>query len=310
MYIFIINKRAGRGRAADIFDALKKHPLYKQEKCRNYITEYPGHAEKLAEQIASLYSEQISCFIVVGGDGTVHEVVNGLKNFRQIPITCIPAGSGNDFARGYGVHGEPIEIFRKVVNQRSEKKYWSGFYWTDGKQERLKRLFVNSISFGFDAEVTERANCSSYKRWLNKWRIGSLTYVIALLQVVFRFKPMTVEIELDGDKKRLENVLMVTIMNHPFYGGGMKIIPGAQIRPNLLPILVIQDLARWKIPLLFITVYFGKHVRFKEVKVLYATSFSIESGESMHVQADGQTGKCKSCRVKKDAEARVVYGTK
>ncbi|WP_246942932.1 diacylglycerol/lipid kinase family protein [Bacillus pinisoli] len=309
MYIFIINRIAGGGRAVQVFNMIKNHPLYHQVKCRSYVTEYEGHAEKLAQQVASIYSESITCFVVIGGDGTVHECVNGLKHFPTIPISCIAAGSGNDFVRGYGLSGDPVEVFRRIVEHHN-KDYWPGNFWTDSKRERNRRLFVNSISFGFDAEITQTANHSTYKKRLNKWKIGSISYVIALFQVLRRYKPLTVELEIDGKRQLFENVLMVTISNQPYYGGGMKINPSARIRPVSLSTLIIKNLSAWKIPFLFVSVFFGWHVHLKEVSVMQGNKIKLESKNTIVYQVDGQTGKCEICQVSKEEQARNIRGGK
>lgn len=90
---------------------------------------------------------------------------------------------------------------------------------------------MNCIGFGFDAEIAHVANHASYKRIFNFFRLGVLIYLVALIQVLIRFRPIDVEITVDGRKRKISNCWMVTVTNHPYYGGGMKIIPHSKIEP-------------------------------------------------------------------------------
>lgn len=83
------------------------------------------------------------------------------------------------------------------------------------------------MGFGFDAEIAATSNASKYKGLLNLLRIGKFSYVIALIQILIRFKPQEIEVEIDGENRIIQDCWMITIANHPYYGGGMKIIPDA-----------------------------------------------------------------------------------
>ncbi|RDW18319.1 hypothetical protein CWR48_12115 [Oceanobacillus arenosus] len=304
MYIFIINPRAGNGRAKRVFSKIIKSELYQSLESTYHFTRYPGHAEEMAKQI-SLTPER-KTIIVIGGDGTIHEVLNGLTD-SSTPVAFIPGGSGNDFARGCNINGSPVEVLRDIINGDNEKSYWIGNY----RQDRQPiRNFANSIGFGFDAQIANTVNKSVYKNIFNRLGIGTLSYVIALIQVLIHFKPMTVIVDVNQQQRKLTNCWMVTTGNHPYYGGGMKIIPDAKIQPNILPILIIHDISKWKVLSLFITVFIGKHQMFKEVERLEATDFTIISDQELFFQVDGQTDTCKTCTVTKQVDPVILLGTK
>src|SRR5690625_3472336 len=133
MYIFIVNTKAGNGRAKRIFLKLKKTELYQKIDSTFYYTEYEGHAEELVRSIQNM--EEISAIIAVGGDGTLHEVINGVGH-HYIPIAFIPGGSGNDFARGIGLKEKPLQILKSVVEGKAETPYFFGDYDLDDKESR------------------------------------------------------------------------------------------------------------------------------------------------------------------------------
>lgn len=303
MYSIIVNPVAGNGKGKRIFTKLKNTELYQSIDCISHVTEYEGHAEIIAEEIM-MRKEKTSCVIVIGGDGTLHEVMNGLDHGMQ-SIAFIPGGSGNDFARGCRIKKDPLKAFEQIVTGEKRNPYWVGHYWIEGGR---KRDFVNNIGFGFDAEVTEYANTSSIKKWCNALGLGTVSYVIALLYVLFHFKPRTVDITMDGKTKQITDCWMVTVANHPFYGGGMKIIPSATIQPEYFPVLIIQSISKWKVLALFITVFTGKHIHFKEVSIQMVKHFHIKSHSGMAYQTDGFAGYCQQCTLKKDVNPINIHG--
>lgn len=310
MYVFIINPVAGSGRSRKIFSKLLKHKLYQNIVSAYYFTEYRGHAEEIARSITDKHRDDIKAIIVIGGDGTLHEALNGLADGQhQIPIGFIPGGSGNDFARGLSFSRRPINILRTVISDNALNggvPYWLGTYHVD---EAIKRRFVNSIGFGFDAEIAQTANHSRYKWVLNLLRLGKLSYLVALIQVLRRFKPLDVTVEMDGNIRDLSNCWMVTIANHPYYGGGMKVIPNAKIEPARFPVLIIHSISKWKVLGLFMTVFSGKHIRFKEVELRMAHTLKVYSSQKLTYQVDGITDTCYTCNITKSSEPIRVLGT-
>src|SRR5690625_3034059 len=127
MYIYIVNPIAGDGRAKRIHTRLMKLEGYKQQKVVHFYTECKGHAEKLINDILEKYGSSIQVVVVIGGDGTIHEVVNGMKN-SHIPVSFIAGGSGNDFARGAQIPFHPTTVFQNIIKHKKTANYWIGKY--------------------------------------------------------------------------------------------------------------------------------------------------------------------------------------
>jgi YegS/Rv2252/BmrU family lipid kinase len=302
MYIFIVNIKAGNGRAKRIFSKLQKTDLYQKIEKAYYYTEYKGHAEEIVRSLPSL--QEINAIIVVGGDGTLHEVINGAGP-RDMLIAFIPGGSGNDFARGIGLREKPLQILERVVDGTVDTPYFPGEY---RMEDEKKRIFVNSMGFGFDALIAKKANYSFYKRILNFFNIGKLSYVFALIQVLIMFKPMEIELKNNGEVTELKDCWMVTITNHPYYGGGMKINPTSKIQPNKFSVLVIHSISKRKVLALFMTVFTGKHIKYSEVELFETSTLEIISNREMDYQVDGQTGTCYSCKITKEKKGISILG--
>jgi diacylglycerol kinase (ATP) len=280
---FIINVKAKNGKSLTIWRKLNKLLEKQSIPYRSFFTHYPGHAEVLAKQIAEMHGEKALGIIAVGGDGTIHEVVNGLSGFPSIKIGYIPAGSGNDFARGFGLPRKSKEALMFILSNfhKDVSSIELGQCYFPVKQSR--RTFVNSIGAGFDAEISKYTNESNLKKWF-----GKFSYVIALLRKSFEFKPVKLELSVDEIEYKLDNVWFVTVSNHPYYGGGMKISPQAKLNDGQLNITVVHNLSPFKLVALFGSVFFGKHVYLKEVLCLSGKSIKIHTESPIPVHTDGE----------------------
>jgi len=303
MYVFIVNPIAGNGRAKRIIERLEKTTLFKSILSTVHITKSERHAEQLATELESS-NESITSLIVIGGDGTLHEVINGLSD-NTIPISFIPGGSGNDFARGIGIKGSPKKILSRVISGKHNLRYWTGTYRADGQSARH---FVNNMGFGFDALVAEQASRGSIKHILNRLHMGTLNYIGALIKVLLWFKPFSIELELDGKNKTIDDCWMVTIANHPYFGGGMKIIPDARNNAETFDILVLHSISKWKVLSLFMTIFTGKHVGFREVSLMEASHLKVHGKETLPFHVDGQPGSCTETAIMKTKEPVTILG--
>lgn len=303
MYVFIINPVAGNGRAKKIHSRLKKLAEYKKMAPICYFTKYKGHAEKIARQINS--DPSVKTIVVIGGDGTMHEVVNGIKN-KEILLAFIPGGSGNDFARGASMSFSPKEVFKTINENKGNVDYWLGMYKTKDNDERN---FINCIGFGFDAVVTKSANNSQFKRLFNKFRLGKIGYTIAIIHELLLYKPITIIVETDDLTKKYANCFLITINNHAYFGGGMKINPQAKNNQDDLSVLIIDSISKWKVLALFLTVFTGKHIHFKEVNIISTKQIKISAEKPIPFQTDGETGETVSCFIKKAPLPLKIKGT-
>lgn len=300
MYLFIINPVAGNGRAGKIYRRLKESQIYQQLHAVSYHTNYKGHAEELIEHLKTFYKKRdINAIVVIGGDGTIHEVLNGLKNW-QVPVAFIPGGSGNDFSRGTGMMFSPEEILYSILNNQRTSEYWLGVYTP---QQRKQRYFVNCIGVGFDALVAKRANRLFCKKWFNRLHAGSLVYLISLLYELLRYKPKKIIMEIDGESIGFERCFLLTVNNHPYFGGGMKINPSAKHHKDTFSVLVIDSISKWKVLALFCTVFTGKHLRFKEVHIFESKEIVVSSESPMPYQSDGETGTAQYVHVTKKTKS-------
>lgn len=283
---FIINPKARNGYGVTIWKKVESKLMDDKIPYLAFFTEYQGHAIKLAAQIAQKNNEQ-KIIIAVGGDGTISEVMNGMATYTNITLGFIPGGSGNDFSRGFQIPANPEEALAMILRLMGEEAPLIDIGKIT-KKDHSEHYFINNMGAGFDALISYEVNHSKTKAWLNKLSLGRLVYVYFLLKKLFSYKSSTIDLSIDGNRHILEQTWFVTVSNQPYYGGGMMIAPEAVPDDGLLDITVAHRLSRLKLLLVFVSVFWGKHVRFKEVKTFKGRKVSIHSASSLYVHADGE----------------------
>lgn len=282
--LFIVNPAAKNGASLKKWRRLHKRIGHIPHEVK--FTEHALHAKRLAQEAAEKATGRI-VIVAVGGDGTMHEVMNGAAGFPDAVCAFIPVGSGNDFARGYRLPARPGSCMRKILAMLSEEeqRYDAGYYYS----RRELGYFINSLGAGFDAAVSKRANSAPIKKYLNKWSLGKLVYPISLVGELFRYTPSTLAITIDGVLHIYERVWFAVVSNQPFYGGGMKISPHANPADGRLNVLVVHGLTRIKLLFMFASVFWGGHTRFKEVAVHDGRRIRINTDRPVPIHADGES---------------------
>ena len=284
--IYIVNLHAKNSYSVKIWNRLKKQLGVIESDV--YVTHSASELKGIIHKAANISPGEKLFVVGVGGDGTISALINHCIGYENVSVGYFPAGSGNDFAKGYSwpkdvkTGSKIIQLFRE--NQLNEKLHDSGHYLLNGYRSGY---FVNSMGAGFDAKITQRANRSAMKKALNKLSLGKLIYAILVLSEAFTYKTTCFEAVIDGEKKRFNHTWFVTISNQQYYGGGMKIAPSADSADGWLDLTIVHNLSRVKLLLVFLSVFAGKHTSFKEVETFRVKEVQLQSAEPVAVQADG-----------------------
>lgn len=284
---FIVNPNAKNGSCREIWRNIEKDLSASKISFLAFFTEYPGHAKEIAATLAQKSSGKSAVVVAVGGDGTLHEVVNGVAGYPHITLGFIPGGSGNDFSRGFAIPKNPAEALQLLIRNVCEPGHSIdiGKIQHNGLQETY---FMNNMGVGFDAVVSKEANESEMKRHLNRLSLGRLVYVYILIKKLLTHKCTPVELTVDGNVYKYDAAWFVTVSNQPYYGGGMKIAPAALADDGFLDVTVVHSISRWKLLLIFISVFWGKHTLFKEVEQFTGKSIGIKTPLNVLTHADGE----------------------
>ena len=240
-------------------------------------TVYPGHAIDLAREASEEGYERV---IAMGGDGTVHEVVNGImqapENKRPI-LGVVPVGSGNDFAHGVGATKQSDKALRRALD--GEASTVDLALMTDGNGR--KEYFDNTLGVGFGAMVTIRSHRLPLLR-------GFLMYLASVIQtIVIDHNPITMQIETDTETWE-QKVIYLVLCNGPREGGGFLIAPDAKIDDGILHYAMITDVSRAMLFRILPEVMKGTHGKFKEVKMGTCKKFSLNANRPLYIHADGE----------------------
>ncbi|CEG28251.1 diacylglycerol/lipid kinase family protein [Bacillus sp. B-jedd] len=282
----IVNPKAGNGKCRRIWKEVDEQLAGLGISYEAFFTDYPGHGAVLALRAVELAAGRPAVIVAVGGDGTAHEVLNGIGDKRNISFAFIPGGSGNDFSRGFRLPPRANDALVEMLGLVEAKPAYvdCGSISINGGS----RLFINSAGIGFDALVSKKANESVMKGFFNKLSLGKLVYVYILLKELFTYKRSTIELTIDGKRHVFEKVWFVTMSNQPYYGGGMIISPEASPNDGELDITVVHKLSKAKLLLVFMSVFGGKHIYFKEVRTFKGKEITFTSSPLLHIHADGE----------------------
>ncbi len=241
-------------------------------------TVYPTHATELARQAGE---EGYDMVVAIGGDGTVHEIVNGLMQLppESRPILgVVPVGSGNDFAFSMGLPTRPDQALMLALYGEQPQAIDVGLLKDEnGRSE----YFDNTLGIGFDTVVTIRSHRLPILR-------GFLMYLVAVIQtIILNFNPATLKIETDRESWQ-EATLMLTVCNGPREGGGFMVAPDAKADDGLFHYASIKKVSRPMMFRLIPEVMNGTHGRFKAVRMGECVKLTLTSDRPVHIHTDGE----------------------
>lgn len=274
----ILNPMADMGRAWKTANDLRPIAQEFQGELTWSGTVYPTHAIELAKQAAE---EGCDMVIAMGGDGTVHEVMNGLM---QVPASkrpvmgVVPIGSGNDFAYSIGIKQKSDHALAHALKAEVVKPVDIGLM-TD--EHGRKEYFDNTLGIGFDAVVTIR----SHKLPIVK---GFLMYLTAVIQtIVLNHNPMKMKIETEA-RTWEDKLLMLTLCNGPREGGGFMLAPEAKNNDGKMESVAVTRVSRAMMFRLVPEFMKGTHMKFKQVRMGEFKKMTVTSDLPMYIHADGE----------------------
>jgi diacylglycerol kinase (ATP) len=268
--VVLANPAAGEGKAGRLIGRV--HAILDEIGVDHEIR-VSGSPEEL-EALARTAGERGGIVAVLGGDGSVNLVVNGLSG-TDATLAVLPAGTGDDFAKAIGA-GKLDRAIRLLADPEAVDV--DLIEVTAGVEERR---YINVAGTGFDSAVEEVA--AGMRR-----RLGARGhYALATVKTLSRFVPAMFHVELDGESLDVDAMLIV-IGNGMAYGGGMKVLPQASIIDGQLDVCIVSAMSKAAFLRAFPKVYVGKHSTHPNVTMLKGTNLKIEANRRMLVFADGE----------------------
>ncbi len=241
-------------------------------------TVYPTHATKLAREAGE---DGFGMVIAMGGDGTVHEVINGLMQIpadRRPILGVVPVGSGNDFAHAMGIPKEADRALALAL--AGEPASIDLGLMTD--EHGRREYFDNTLGIGFDAVVTIRSHRLPVVR-------GFMMYLTAVIQtIMLNHDPALVQFETESEKWE-DRVLMTTVCNGGREGGGFMLSPDSSLTDGVLEYLTVRKVSRAMMFRLVPEFMNGTHRRFtKQIHMGTCRTLTMTSDRPLYVHADGE----------------------
>jgi len=265
----IVNPAAGGGRAVQewkkaqqVLDGAGWTPEVR-------FTQARGHATQLAAEAVNSGSELV---VAVGGDGTAHEVVNGLPIPGQAIFGLIPGGTGNDFAKTVGIPLDPRAAAEVLVK---------GYPRVIDVGRVLDRYFLNVAGVGFDAEVARLVNSSP------KALPGPVAYVLGILRAILFYHAQDTTLTMD-DRTWKGRALLAAVGNAKFYGGGMMMCPHAVIDDGRFSVVVGGDLNVIEVLMVLPKLFKGEHLSHPKVTEFESKRIAVDGPSRVPVHADGE----------------------
>lgn len=219
MLNIIANGKSGKGRGRKNVKKIVEYCMKNGIDYALYFTARRGHATEIARAISSNGENTI---VALGGDGTFHEVLNGIADFEKTTLGFIPSGRGNDFARTMGLKLKPIEALKDILRGKTRKID----YIEVGDNLRC----LNICGTGLDVDVLRNVEGKTNK----------ISYIVSLLKMVVNFKPYKVTVTADnGESITYEDCIVADICNGKAFGGNIKISPDSKIDDGKLDLIVV-----------------------------------------------------------------------
>jgi YegS/Rv2252/BmrU family lipid kinase len=279
--VLIANPRSGQGKVGSKLPEIERLLTGAGLGYRIARTAYPGHATEIARDALQRGERYL---VAAGGDGTVHEVVNGMLDegrpaAADAVLGVVAAGSGCDFVRSFGLPGDAIQAVRHLAGDGVRPIDVGQVSCASGAAE-MTRYFPNIAEAGLGGAVVARA--ATLPAWL-----GGARYLCGFWLTLPGFRPARVRVEADGQafEWRAHNVV---VANCRFYGGGMQISPKSEPDDGALDVLVMvgpKSDAFTTLP----KVYRGTHLPHRNIVELRARQVRIETDPPFRIEADGET---------------------
>ena len=271
----ILNPKSGGGRGARLREEIERELGIRGVRVVLLETQASGHARELARQAVANGAELVAA---AGGDGTIHDVANGLLcSGRRVPLAVIPGGTGNDFAKVVPGAQSRTTAY-DVIASPGFRDFDAGFVeWDSGSE-----FFVNGMGTGIDVEVVRQI--------LRLPRLpGPVKYLVGLLRALRVYRPVTLRASLRTEAIE-KSVMMFAIGNGICQGGGFYLTPHALPTDGALELCVVERIPLWKVALVLPLVLRGTHGSHPVVTMRSFTTLRFDAVGStpLFFQLDGE----------------------
>lgn len=283
---FIINQHSGFGKGEKVWRKVKKELGLKKVSYRSFYTEYHGHAEILARQIATIQDYHLKTIIGIGGDGTMNEIVNGLSGFHKVKIALLYTGRTTKRSY-YSLSSNPskaikdiLKLLRRPVNELALVEYQ-----LEGKGTNRKCIY--KLGIGLTTKVIEQEKLLKTKSMMPI--LGRIGFMTGFLKVLWNYQPIPIMIKADEQEvTQYENVWFLLVSNQPYRWARLKIAPQAKANDGMLTITIVKNISRLQLISLFLFNQKSQHQKHEAITEFTCEKITINTNTVQTVEADGE----------------------
>jgi YegS/Rv2252/BmrU family lipid kinase len=278
--VFLVNPASANGSTGRRWPELARRAAASGLDGEALLSERPGHLAELAAAAAAGGATEI---IVVGGDGSVHEVVDGLARAEaceHVELAMIPFGTGRDFARSLRIPRGVDDALAVAQDGRVRTVDLGRATYTTPSGAAVA-YFANFAGAGISGAIADRANRTT------KALGGRLSFIWATLAVFSRWQPTEMTIEIDGDRRDVL-LLEALAMNGDYTAGGMWVAPEASLADGTFDVVLIGDFSKAEFTTTFPKIYRGTHVSHAKVAIVRARELRVDAPSPLPIVLDGE----------------------
>lgn len=263
--VFIINPMAGQGPDTEkLIDKIKEVSLFLNEDIGLHVTSSPGDAECFVKEYCKIHGA--TRFIACGGDGTLGEVVSGAFLCPDAQVGVIPLGTGNDFCRNFTQSDDFLSIAAQIEGESTKCDVIRYHTTLNGKEKT--GYCVNMFNIGFDCNVADMTASMKKKPFIS----GPLAYLLSIFVMLIKKKGAKLLIELDGVKMHCGPLLLTSLANGSYCGGGVKSNPLASVKDGFINVNIVYNISRLNFLTKLPFYMKGTHIKLKGIEnVIFTT---------------------------------------
>ena len=292
MIYFIVNPKAASGRSLKKWETLERLIGKREMMYQVYMTECPGHAVKIAAALTAGEDRAVEkTLVVLGGDGTLNEVLQGLRFQAKIKLAYIPAGSANDFSKGLGLPANPKRALSYILDRESPCRVldYGMITCASAGHAPLHRRFLVSSGLGFDAAVCRSLNGSQVKKVCNRLHMGRVAYMVVGLWQLLIHRRCSGELVLDGGRRiPLRRISFISAHILPGEGGGFRFAPDADPQDGTLSLCVVSGVSKLELIPILAFALFGIRRLPKGAENFQCREAEISLQEVLPTHTDGE----------------------
>ena len=282
----VLNPAGASGKARITWEEIE--PVFKAHGC-SYTVHTSTEKETIGDICRRLTSkgEPVN-IIMIGGDGSSNDAVNGIADFANTRIGFVPCGTGNDMQRDMHAPKDCTALVKTMLDGKTKRTADIGeLTILDGKKP-VKRRFNISCDVGFGAETCAFANNSRIKPILNYFGIGRAIYLIEAIRVCFTSETNVVTISCGGKRRVYKKCICAIGMNHQHEGGGFRFCPNADFSDGKLDLVIGNGLSKLEFLRMLPLAYMGRHMKLRGIYSERAEEIHIKSRHPIWVHTDGE----------------------